>query len=342
MSKGLALIFVLTASSSWASPPRSGASNRATALKLLQKARNDMTAGNCRRAIRELHRGYKLHRHYVFPMLEGICLLRIDRPLEAKALLLEAREVGGRGIAQHHRKLIAAKLEAVTTRLKYDKVSILTVPRVGVHIEVDGTTIGTSPLSDALVLNRGTHRLRATAPGHHPRVITIQATGGSKKILTIRLTKDSSVSRTDGTDRSRGNRPTNKATGVVVPDRTEHPARRSGGPSRKAKVVAWAGGGVVGMVLGMALLVPGTIFLAKDGKDAGIAHNAPYRRIRYDVKTQGIVLTAVGGTLLAAGAAALAVALFLPRKSEEASEPTAQPQVGLSPRGVTLGLSGHF
>ncbi len=343
------VLTVITALWSVPSAKAGSASPKAVALSLLRQARKDMAAGSCAKAIDKLHRGYRTHRHYVFPMLEGICLLRMDRPLEAKAMLLEARSVGAGQMAARHKRLIASKLKAVATRLKYDKISIQTVPPSGVRIELDGTDMGTSPLTEPLVVNRGSHSLTASAPGRKSVTMTIEAQGGTTRTLTVRLTRQAPARNTDHAARadagpartspartsgsSSGHLPPSGSNGQGSDATTKHPSALSRG-------LFW--GGIAGMALGTTLVATGAVTLALAGKDAGSEHNAPYRRVRYDDDSRsGIAFTAVGASILLGGAAALITSFLLPADKEQ-DAPTALPTIEMSGKRITIGFSGRF
>ncbi len=320
--------------------PRARPSSRARALKLLKRARAAMKQGRCDEAVGLLEEGYALHKTYVFPLLMGVCAKRSDQPREAARFFKEALAMAGRHMPARHRRLARQGIEWAQMRLRFDKVSVRTLPERGVRLTLDGTPVGTSPLDAPLVVNVGRHELEAIGPNGIAKTISLVARGGGSFSVTIDLTHPPEATRPRPARpqeaRPRPRLAPKQATGTrpALPGSKGGPAALSTKKkSRLWPALKWTALGAA--LAGVGLAAPGIAFLVLHSQDAGSHQDGLFLRQRYDTKTEGLAMTIAGGLLVAAACVTWGVVTYLEHR--EAERPT-KARLGLHPTGLVLSI----
>ncbi|MGA3122706.1 MAG: PEGA domain-containing protein [Polyangiaceae bacterium] len=232
---------------------------------------------------RDLHDYARMRTLLVRYQREGQAVMLADEPEQVEAALNAIRDLVG---AVH-----------------------LVVSEAGATVALDGETIGTTPLDDAIILNLGKHELTVAKRGFERTQETVDTAGGSVTTLTVTLraqaeappahlvvaSDDNATVVIDGKNAARGRfdralRPGVHEVSVTAPGRVAYKAQVDlrDGETRSVQVTlepekhaeawwAWVTGGVA-VVAGLAvggyfLLKPGLVQSSLTGEYATVKFN---------------------------------------------------------------------
>ena len=340
--------------------PRLTRRQRRKALRLLKSGISQLKKKRYQAALWDLQKGFKIYRHFAFPLFMGRCHFHLDRPRKALALFKMAKKIGK--LTPRHKKLLVKYRKEAKKRLGFDKVLIVTVPANGVKIWIDGDIKGTTPLTEALMVSKGAHKIEAVKNGFLATERSVDIKGGGVVSLKIELDKDTSPSRATGRhgdagdsgsktsgagsgaahsrkggDSSNGKRTDGKghASNGTDPGHGGSQNGDTSGPGSRTKnskkkgglgVYEWVSLGIA--AAGVVALIPGGIYLSMDGKKASQDPATGYSARRYDTKQLGIGFAVSGGVLLVGAAVCYGLSwLFSDRNGKgEEKATSAQPK----------------
>lgn len=138
--------------------------------------------GNYPEALELFQKAYDLSPSYVILYNVGRMSRLTGDMRRARAAFVRYLEEGGEGVGDERRAEVLAEIDAL------DKV----VGKLTIEVDVDGATVtvddeavGTSPLSEVVIVNPGKRRVRATKEGEEPVEQELDVKGGAS--LTVKL-----------------------------------------------------------------------------------------------------------------------------------------------------------
>ena len=288
-----------------------GEARRKKALDLLKSGVEKLNRKRYQAALWDLEKGYKLYKHFAFPLFMGRCHFHLDRPKKALSFFKEAQELGK--MTPRHKKLLVDYRKDAGERLTFDKVMVVTVPPRGVTVWINGEKKGISPLEEPVILSKGAHKIEAVKDGYQTTERSVDISGGGVMTITIELDKDDSGGQGDersGDGVGRGETKQQGGEGSINSDRGD--GKKDGnenldaelselelkkrGKKRGFNVYEWTSLSMA--VVGVGVLLPGSVYLAIDGKKSGSDPAEGFTSNRYNTKNIGIGLAVTGGTLL--------------------------------------------
>jgi tetratricopeptide (TPR) repeat protein len=183
-------------------------------------------------ALIEFERAYELIPNYKVLYNIGQVRIQLSRYSKAREALETYLEQGGDQINSERRQQVQADLEMLTERTA--QLRILTT-QPGADILVDGAVVGTSPLSEPLLVDAGEHNVEVRKSGFETWTGRATLAGRDERSLSVTLVATPEA------------KPPPK---IVVERRTERQVV-SGGPGRSMMWVSWAATGTLALGAGV-------------------------------------------------------------------------------------------
>ena len=114
----------------------------------------------------------------------AVCEKNLRHYANVLRLLERYQREGGGGMSDAQRKEVGEVLDTVRTLISAVR---LVVDPDGASVFVDDVNVGTTPLSEPLLVDLGTRRIRVAKPGFDEHVIQQNFTGGSELTLNVTL-----------------------------------------------------------------------------------------------------------------------------------------------------------
>jgi hypothetical protein len=171
-----------------AAPPTAGASPSPAAMEEA-KQRFDRgldlyTEGEYPLALIEFRRAYELVPNYRVLYNIGQVSIQLGQYANARRALEEYVQKGGDAIPPDRRTAVTKDLAMLEQRTAFVEITV-NVP--GSDLLVDDVAVGKSPLSAALLVDAGIHRLLVRHPGYLQRNDQVTLAGGDRQTLAVSL-----------------------------------------------------------------------------------------------------------------------------------------------------------
>jgi tetratricopeptide (TPR) repeat protein len=135
-------------------------------------------------ALIEFNRAYQLVSNYRVLYNMGQVNLQLGRYADARRALESYLKQGGSEIPQDRATSVQRDLAMLEQRTAFLTV---TTSVTGAEILIDDLTVGTTPLSEPLLVDAGVHRISARKPGYLPRGEQITLAGADESTLALTL-----------------------------------------------------------------------------------------------------------------------------------------------------------
>jgi tetratricopeptide (TPR) repeat protein len=300
-------------------PPEPATDNVQQARERFQRGAELYKEGSFDAAFAEFSRAYEIAPNY--RVLFNLGQVELERHDYASAMRFFQRylEDGGAEVDAERRAEVEREILALKNR-----VAELTVTSnvTGVEVSIDGTVVGTLPLSAPVLVSAGVRRIAARRDGYQPIDRTLKVAGGDKPVLELEL------------------EPVQSATPVTAP--TSAAADSSGG----VPAGAWIGFVAAGVFGGTAVTF-GILTQKKDEDLDRELSKYPADLQKIDDERSRLKLYA-GLTDGFAGAALLSAVVGTYFAFSGSSEPatesarTKQTRTRLVPLGNGIALAGEF
>jgi hypothetical protein len=122
----------------------------------------------------------------------AVCEKSLRHYANVLRLLERYQREGGANMTAAQRSEVKAVLDTVRTLIS---AVHLTVDQPGAVVYVDDQPAGTTPLSEPLLIDLGSRRIRVTKPGFQEQVIVHNFTGGSELTFNVALQSDAQEGR---------------------------------------------------------------------------------------------------------------------------------------------------
>ncbi len=294
-------------------------------------------------ALIEFQRAYDLMPNYRVLYNLG----QVARQLNDFARALKSYEQylaqGGSEIPNSRRQQVEQEISMLKTRVARIH---LTLSEPGAEILVDNVPVGTSPLSDVLIVNAGQRQLSASKAGRLPVTKVVTVAGGDSIDVTLSLVNPmmtataSAAPPASAPSASSTALALSAAPSVLPPPSAMPSAQVPLKPKETAQswpFIAASGFSLVGAAITGVLALEASNTLSNDLKSVGVSHST-----LTSTQTRTLALAITSDTLsvltVGFGVTALVLGLRAPSSSSEASAPSVQLEVGLG----ALGLSGRF
>lgn len=142
--------------------------------------------GEFRQAVIEFERTYQITSDYRVLYNIGQVRIQLGNYARATGALNEYLKMGGDKIAADRKKAVEADLEMLASRTGHVRINANVA---GADILVDDLSVGQSPLSDAVLLDAGEHKLTAKKSGFDARAVQITLAGKDSMLVEIKLEK---------------------------------------------------------------------------------------------------------------------------------------------------------
>jgi hypothetical protein len=183
-------------------------------------------------ALIEFERAYELVPNYKVLYNIGQVRIQLSRYAKAREALEAYLEQGGDQISQERRQQVQADLQMLAERTA--RLSIVTT-EPGAEIVMDGDSVGTSPLSEPLLVDAGEHNVEVRKSGFETWTGRVTLAGRDERSLPVTLVATPEV------------KPPPK---VVVERRTERQIV-AGGSGRSLMWIGWAATGTLAISSGV-------------------------------------------------------------------------------------------
>jgi hypothetical protein len=194
-------------------------------------------------ALFEFERAYELAPDYRLLYNVGVTQLETKDYAGAKRSLERYLDEGGAEIDAERRADVEGQLATLAARIGTVDVQCNVE---GATVLVDGEPMGTTPLSEPLILNLGRRTIELQHEGHQPYREELTLTGGSNRVVEANLTSTLAV-----------------PPPVVAADDVPEPARDP--KTRRLTIATWVGLGVT-VAAGAGTIVTGVLALRADGE----------------------------------------------------------------------------
>jgi hypothetical protein len=278
-------------------------------------------------ALIEFERAYELIPNY--KVLYNIAQVRIQlsRYAKAREALESYLQQGGEEIGSERRQQVHADLEMLAERTA--RLSIVTT-QPGARILMDGVVVGTSPLSQPLLVNAGEHNVEVRKSGFETWTGRVTLAGRDERSLPVTLLATPQA------------KPPPK---IVVERRTEREIV-TGGSRRSPMWISWAATGT--LALGAGVVGYFGINKANDLESMRTDYGVTRQQLD-DTKSSARTLFLISDLTGAAAVLMGGVALYLtlstsdapaPPSDRETTHPGATVGLGVAPGGVRV--DGRF
>ena len=165
-------------------PPEAPADNVQQARERFQRGAELFKEGSFDAAFAEFSRAYQIAPNY--RVLYNLAQVELERHDYASAMHFFQRYLkdGGAEVDAERRAEVEREIEALKNR-----VAELTVKSnvTGAEVSIDGTVIGTLPLSAPVLVSAGVRRIAARKEGYQALERTLSVAGGDKPVLELTL-----------------------------------------------------------------------------------------------------------------------------------------------------------
>ena len=288
--------------------------DKATASARFKKAVELYKSGDVRAALIEFRRAYKLAPTFRLLFNIGQASAELRDYVDAYNSFTQYLEDGGDNISDERREMVERELERLKGYLARLEMSVSVD---GAEVTIDGVVVGTSPLSEPLLVSAGRRQIVVTREGHARWERSVDLAGEDEQSLEVTLI----------------------SLATDTPDKTETVVRRRG-----LGAGFWVATGLT-VVLGAGTSVAGYLTLQAQGEREAALATVPASQTAIDdavdKSRRMALLTDIGiGLTAAAGIVTLVLAI---RGGGEVRVPVEKAQsvhVLLSPTG--LALVGRF
>ncbi len=272
-------------------------------------------------ALAEFERVYELVPDYRVLYNIGQVNMQVGRYARALRTLEEYVKSGGDQVPPERAQQVKLDLESLAARVARIEVR---VDQPGADVLVDGVSLGTTPIAEALVVDVGDRRLQVRLGGYRTWEQTLRLAGGDRRNLTLVL------------EREVVQPPVRQTTQPAVPSTDV----RKPAANRSNSNLRWIGWTTAG-VLGASAIVTGIAGVGAKNELTRELESSNTTRSKLDAaegRARGLLLAT--DLLAAAAVATTGVTLYFELKAPAKREPvragTAKVALGL--RGVTLTL----
>ncbi|MBN1610440.1 MAG: PEGA domain-containing protein [Polyangiaceae bacterium] len=273
-------------------------------------------------ALIEFERAYELIPNYKVLYNIGQVRIQLTRYSKAREALESYLEQGGDQISSERRQQVQADLEMLAERTARLRI-VTTQP--GARISMDGVAVGTSPLSEPLLVNAGEHNVEVRKSGFETWTGRVTLAGRDERRLAVTLVATPEA------------KPPPK---IVVERRTEREIV-TGGSARSLMWVSWAATGT--LALGAGVVGYFGINKANDLESMRTDYGVTRQQLD-DTQSSARTLFLISDLTGAAAVLMGGVSLYLTLSTSDAPAPPADrrsstPTVGLAvdPGGVRWG-----
>jgi hypothetical protein len=267
-------------------------------------------------ALIEFERAYELIPNY--KVLYNIAQVRIQlsRYAKAREALASYLEQGGQEISSERRQQVQADLQMLAERTA--RLSIVTT-QPGARILMDGVVVGTSPLSQPLLVNAGEHNVEVRKSGFETWTGRVTLAGRDERSLPVTLIATPQPK---------------PAPEIVVERRTEREIV-TGGSSRSAMWISWAATGT--LALGAGVVGYFGINKANDLESMRTDYGVTRQQLD-DTKSSARTLFLISDLTGAAAVLMGGVALYLTLSTSDAAASPADRETNRPGTAVGLGV----
>jgi tetratricopeptide (TPR) repeat protein len=274
-------------------------------------------------ALAEFERVYELVPDY--RVLYNIGQVSIQLGHYARALLTLREYVarGGNELPADRAKAVQADMDLLAGRTAS---IVLEVEPEGVEVTVDGRVIGTTPLTEPVVVDVGERRVELKRTGFVSQEQTLSLAGGDRYVAQVKLLPESTADQSSRTS---------PPIAGLAPDALR-PI-----PERKVKAGVWIGYGAAG-ALAAGAIVSGALGASSAGKLKDLRNTQGTTRDELDhahdrAKTQLLVADVLGAAAIVTGAVTLY--FHISGSGKERQHAKNDVWVGVAPNQVSLGMT---
>ena len=177
-----ALVLAMAAPALADDPPSE--KDKAVASARFKKAVELYKSGDVRAALIEFRRAYKLAPTFHLLFNIGQASAELRDYVDAYNSFTQYLEDGGDKIGDERREMVEQELERLKSYLARLKLSVSVA---GAEITVDGVVVGTSPLSEPLLVSAGRRTLVVTRDGHAPWERAVDLAGEDEIAIEAKL-----------------------------------------------------------------------------------------------------------------------------------------------------------